>query len=641
MLFYKAITMNSDKQLLINLKLILILIFALYIVLIPHFQYLLPIHMDEWNHLTYAQALMDSGSINVTEPYYGQWTEISPETGYHVFIAIIQTITGIQLFAMPLFLPGIIFIITVLAVYCFARRMGFGLESAFLTCLIPTSIGLLGPDFMVPAALGLLFITLSLLVAFYYKGYGSYIILFIFLSFLFFAHSPTAICLIIVLLPHMMINLKKDPKQSIGIAVSIFAPALISLPILLPLIMDTAAQLHIEQAFPKYVGFPVLLHDYGYIPLALSLVGVLFLLMKRGSKGVAVVTGLFALLIMLIIFIRFHYGIDLLYLRGLLYMLLLLSIIGGAGLLWIRNIFVRKVQAGTVLTGLIIIVILAISMPVRWDIPYYHMIDYKDFRAFTWIRENIPENNNKALIDPWKATAFTATAGKTVYHRIFKYQNFIDNIAYEILENYCIDMNFFTDNIISIIYSEIACKNNNFIHLYNNLYILNNNTIGFSDNNLLKNPGFSDLRYDDMPDEWWEWSENTEPDFIFPGRGRNGGPCVSIEMYDKNHCEQGQYAIWNQNVDVISGKSYLIGGWIKTEDIVGNAGAIIVPHWKTSDKLLISATEFMDFVQGTHDWQYFEGVVTAPEGASICTFCCMMSNCTGKAWFDDVVFTEK
>jgi len=89
------------------------------------------------------------------------------------------------------------------------------------------------------------------------------------------------------------------------------------------------------------------------------------------------------------------------------------------------------------------------------------------------------------------------------------------------------------------------------------------------------------------------------------------------------------------------GKSYTVGGWIKTEDIVGQGGAMIVPHWKGPGNTWISATEVMPYLKGTAGWTYYQGKVTAPPGATTCTVCCLMADCSGTAWYDDITFKEK
>lgn len=46
------------------------------------------------------------------------------------------------------------------------------------------------------------------------------------------------------------------------------------------------------------------------------------------------------------------------------------------------------------------------------------MIDKEDYEVFVWIKDNVNDSYQKAILDPWKATAFTAIAGKNIYTRI-------------------------------------------------------------------------------------------------------------------------------------------------------------------------------------------------------------------------------
>lgn len=46
------------------------------------------------------------------------------------------------------YFPGIVFLMIVLSVYILGRREGFGWGAALFTCLIPTTVGIMGPAFL-------------------------------------------------------------------------------------------------------------------------------------------------------------------------------------------------------------------------------------------------------------------------------------------------------------------------------------------------------------------------------------------------------------------------------------------------------------------------------------------------------------
>jgi hypothetical protein len=150
----------------------------------------------------------------------------------------------------------------------------------------------------------------------------------------------------------------------------------------------------------------------------------------------------------------------------------------------------------------------------------------------------------------------------------------------------------------------------------------------------ITDPGFEDAHVNAA---WSNYYQNSTPAFLYPAPGRNGGLCAGIEL-PPSKSDQPPMAMWLQDIPVQAGKSYPVGGWVKTENIDGGGGVMIMPTWKGPGNTWIGATKFMSYVKGTGDWKYYQGVVTAPEGATICTLSLVMEGCSGKAWFDDIVF---
>jgi hypothetical protein len=81
------------------LLLLPVLVLAFYIAFIPHQSYAYPVHIDEWVHYAYSEALLSDGSTTFTEPFYGQSTlslSTDLEEGFHLFWGIFQRISGIS-----------------------------------------------------------------------------------------------------------------------------------------------------------------------------------------------------------------------------------------------------------------------------------------------------------------------------------------------------------------------------------------------------------------------------------------------------------------------------------------------------------------------------------------------------------------
>jgi|GEM_PF-469809 len=633
------------------LKLLPILALAFYIAFIPHQHYPYPVHWSEWNHLAYLKAMLQAGSTTFLEPFYGQWTVhvgSNEYAGFHALWGMLQQITDISWLTIFRYFPGIIFMITVLSVYILAHREGFGWEAAFFTCLIPTSTGIFGPAFLAPMATGLLFIPLSLFLAFNVKTWPCYLLLFIFTLFLLSIHAPTAIGLFIILIPYILLNLRGNFRHSLGLTLALTLPFAVPLLWAFNMLLPTVQQLLTPQFRELWVGLPPLMQTYGYMPIAFGLLGTVWLGIRGDKKSFGLILGLLALLLMLVVFIRFHYGLPILYERGLTYSVLLLGIIAGAGLLWVRTIrlpgrsvgVVRSFLSrnlGNVLCVFFIGIILAVSIPSRLNTDYYHMIDHEDYRAFAWIRDNVGEGYEVALVDPWKATAFTAITQKNTRRAIFQYRKPVDSLIREFMRGGCRDTAFLRDNGISIVYSQESCDNPDMAQVRKNVYLTNPNLSLGSEK--LHNAGFERI-YGDPPAPWYPWSHDCTPAFLYPEPGRNRGSCVGIEMFETEPFDPWPGAIWLQDIPVEAGNSYRVGGWIRTEDIAGQGGAMVVPHWKGPENTWIDAAEFMDWVQGTTGWTYYEGEVTAPPGATKCTLCCAIDGCSGTAWFDDMVFEQ-
>jgi hypothetical protein len=53
-----------------RLLVILVLLLAFYIAFIPHQSYPLPLHVDEWVHIAFAQDILISGDLPVSDPFY-------------------------------------------------------------------------------------------------------------------------------------------------------------------------------------------------------------------------------------------------------------------------------------------------------------------------------------------------------------------------------------------------------------------------------------------------------------------------------------------------------------------------------------------------------------------------------------------
>ena len=277
--------------------------------------------------------MLQAGNASFVDPFYGQ-TVVGPgsnmEAGYLVFWGVFQQISGISWLTIFRYFPSVVFMITALSVYVLARRQGFGWEAAFFTTLIPTTVGILGPAFMIPVAMGLLFIALSLFIIFNLRNGWAYLSLFFFMAFLLALHPPTAVGLVIILVPYALLNARGNLKIGLGAILVLVVPFFVLFPWILDLVLSTARSLLTPASLPTWVDIPRVIFTYGALPVALCLLGTFVLAMKGDKKSYGLVLGLLAVLLMLVIKYTFNYGVHIMYYRGLMYLMLMMSIVAGA-----------------------------------------------------------------------------------------------------------------------------------------------------------------------------------------------------------------------------------------------------------------------------------------------------------------------
>jgi len=496
-------TFDSNKPVRLNrlikspaFWLALIAVLGYLLAFIPHFDYAYPLHVDEWMHMSYSRAIQEAGSTAVaTVPVY-EFPDFSTgklvlqpgdvEPAFHVFWAILQPVTNISWLTIFRYFPGLIFILTILSVYILAQRKGYGLEAAFFTALLTSNTTMLGVTFLVPVALGLMFLPLSLFLIFYYRNVPSYIVLAIFIGFLALMHLPTAVICAMVCLIYAALRVRKERRHGLGIAAATLIPLLGLAPVIARIAPEFAASFLQLAYLPEYLPYlPSPLYLWGYLPSIFFAIGVAFLVRRGEEQDHALILACLLLLIHNFIFFYFYHGVQILYHRSPLYLMLLMSILAGYALWRLRTLPVlTKAAVGFkarcfrlrwlryALLGIIVAMILAESVNFHLNTRFYHMIDEEDYAAFIWIEENVSPDYQKAILDPWKATAFMALARREVYARIQHAPKEDDYQAIEFLDNGCIDTQFLEDNGISIVYTTGAVDNSDLVPLRENIYIL-------------------------------------------------------------------------------------------------------------------------------------------------------------------------
>ena len=171
-----------------------------------------------------------------------------------------------------------------------------------------------------------------------------------------------------------------------------------------------------------------------------------------------------------------------------MYMMLMMSVVAGAGLMAVKKLRLPETisrslrvplvteNLGKILCLALVVLILVIAIPYRQNIGYYHMIDEQDYEAFVWIRDNVSEDHEKAILNPWKASPFAAITEKYVYSWIHAYAKPSDEEASKFLSDGCVDTAFLRENGISIVYTRGSVNNPDLVEVRTNIYLLKEGT---------------------------------------------------------------------------------------------------------------------------------------------------------------------
>lgn len=477
--------------------LIVILVIVFFIYFLPHIinNHFLPFHVDEWVHWSYSRSIIESGQTTFINPFTGAGYISSLRVGFHISTATFLWFSGTDLITIFLIMPAIIGIFISITAFNIGEKSkrNFSLEAAFLTAFIPTTVRYLGPKFYVPVAFGiLLFIFIIWLVQL--KKFQAAVLLFpiIFLTFIIHAVSALA-CIIFILSYSLFLLFEKKYRLSLSyILFSIF-------PIIISVLISSRWNIEIDR-FLYSISGKEYLSNLPEIWLSFEHIGILiwvffiigsYLSFTKGYSTKKALTLSAIIFIMLIgLYSQFRYGYPIIYDRMFLFLFVCVILIAGFGLseikkyfsLFLKNkriyFFKKKIDKKNYIFAIFIsILILIFGLQAHISIPYYRLINEKDFETYTWIYENIENYENysfadtRAAVNPFKASSFSAVSGLYIIsssvHPLYS-QSFSGQMQ-EFLSNNCTDTNFLDRYHIGVIYGN--CDNSNLTKIYDKVYI--------------------------------------------------------------------------------------------------------------------------------------------------------------------------
>ena len=199
-----------------ELILCIILIFSGFFVYLPHFSYPFPFHVDEWYHIAMAKMITTGSSNNW---YYGESFQYSLEVGWHYSLSLVDRVFNPDIFTW-MYLPIIIQSFAIISVYTLVSKLFSKKEaviSSLFIAILPTNVTIGGPIFLIPVNLSLIFIPMAMIFTFQLskiKQRYQYLFLYIIITFILYAHPPTAMVLLFFLgFFLLLIFIMKDKNQ--------------------------------------------------------------------------------------------------------------------------------------------------------------------------------------------------------------------------------------------------------------------------------------------------------------------------------------------------------------------------------------------------------------------------------------------
>jgi hypothetical protein len=398
----------------------------------PHWGFSYPIHVDEWTHLAYAEALVQNGRIPHLEPLYGLDTVgFRPELGFRVILAQLHLATGLNWEVMFPALAGATFALFVVTMLYLGRVLGAGILIGILALGTPTTLRFLGPALAVPVALSLTLLAAVLVVLLQpslRERWLSPAVLGLLLLATLLVHPTTALIaapLALVVSGYTALQHPGTRKGPLWVCAGL--GFVLPLAWFLALPGSVRAELLTEagRGVTSGVG-QVLEYVYyaGYVRIAAFGIAAFGIMVWKPRLPYLALLAAYALLLGSI---RLHevgvLGAAYFYDRSWLYLDVTLSVTGGLGLAVIGERLARSRWAASrairygrpVLVGALAVGVVATAWYTRTQEPLYRLTSSAHLENFRWIREHLADTPGLTLIDPKVSVVYPAVAGRPVY----------------------------------------------------------------------------------------------------------------------------------------------------------------------------------------------------------------------------------
>jgi len=221
---------------------------------------------------------------------------------------------------------------------------------------------------------------------------------------------------------------------------------------------------------------------FGYVPLALFLLGIFFLAMRWKARDWSLVLSSVAFIGILLLFTQAYIGVSIMYDRAWMYLFLLMGIIAAFATREIyqrvHKYISRYIRKAPLLAVVLVLALMAASAFIgvknRLEEPYYHIVSDSVYSDLVWIRENLDDSYQRAVVDPAIAIAFAPLSGKFIYASSTATQIILGKVleVEEFFSEGGIDTEWLREKQIDIIYSQKLIENPDLEEVAEHIYIL-------------------------------------------------------------------------------------------------------------------------------------------------------------------------
>lgn len=444
------------------IMLVLLIGFAVVLNFLPHLNYRLPLHVDEWVHFQYANHLSSESPLYFNQEYS------SLEAGFHYLLATLNNI-GIPYLFMFAFFASLTIALICLGVFILARQFfseKTALFAVLFIALLQSTVAILGPMFFVPMAIGMFFITITLFLIKIKNPLWALV-----LASVLTIHPPTAMALLLLInIEFIILAIKKQQNYLKNLSFQIISGVL-ALPLYLDIFLIKKLETINSLSF-TIISSPMFIPRFlGYLAIAIIILGIYYAAEKKKYSIAAYVCSL-----LVFIFVFYHYKIEVFipYARALMYLFLIFALPFGYGCEKIIN-FTKNKNFRMIITVALIVLLLILLLPNKIESTkkVYHIINEQEYNDYIWIKENT-DKNAIILADPWKANAITPIAERSVYSRIVQGPNSFyesrNNEINQFFQNNCTNLNLLKENNITVVYGK--CEDLELEEVHPNVYLL-------------------------------------------------------------------------------------------------------------------------------------------------------------------------